>query len=435
MMDWDRLLSARRLGHRGAEPVTPARSPFQKDWDRIVFSSALRRLQDKTQVHTLSASDYVRTRLTHSLEVSSVGRSLGAAAGQTIVQRHRLRSGITADQIGHIVAAACLTHDIGNPPFGHFGEDTIRAWFEGPGAALIAPLSPLQRADLTLFEGNAQGFRIVARLQNWLDQGGLRLTCATLGSFAKYPFDALAGRERRKFGFFDAEAALFREVAEETGLRPLGGPDGGQAWCRHPLAWLVEAADDICYRVVDLEDGYKLGRITFAEAEPLLRQLIGRDPPRYREIDGQSRRIAYLRAKAIGQLIDEAAMQFVEHEDAILAGRLDGDLVTRLPARPVLTEIDTLTRTRIFETRERYETEVEGAAIIDGLLAALTGVLVRREQDEVLDGRDMAVLTLMPDPPPPHAPRYHWLLAVTDYVSGMTDSYALSQFRRLRELG
>lgn len=435
MMDWDRLLSAQRLGHRGAEPVTPARSPFQKDWDRIVFSSAFRRLQDKTQVHSLSPSDYIRTRLTHSLEVSSVGRSLGAAAGQTIVQRHALRSGITADQIGHIVAAACLAHDIGNPPFGHFGEDTIRDWFEGPGAALTAPLTDRQRADLAGFEGNAQGFRIVARLQNWLDQGGLRLTCATLASFAKYPFDAVTGRAHRKFGFYDAEADLFREVAEETGLLPRPAPRGALAWCRHPLAWLVEAADDICYRVVDLEDGFKLGRIGFAEAEGLMRRLIGRDPPRYREIDGPSRRIAYLRAKAIGQLIDEAAQLFLDHESEILAGTLDGDLVTRLPARPVLDEIAVLTRTQIFETRERYETEVEGHRIITGLLSALTGVLAAREEGRALTPHEEAVLALIPELPPAAAGRYQWLLAVTDHVSGMTDSYAQSQFRRLRDLG
>lgn len=424
MMDWNHLLSARRLGHVGAEDVTPARSPFQKDWDRIVFSSAFRRLQDKTQVHSLSASDYVRTRLTHSLEVSSVGRSLGAAVGQTIAQRHRLRTGLSAAEFGHILAAACLAHDIGNPPFGHFGEETIRAWFAGPGRALLEPLTPNQRADLLGFEGNAQGFRIVARLQNWRDAGGLRLTAATLASFAKYPFNSLAGAARRKFGFFAAEAGLFAEVAEEVGLIPRR--EGG--WQRHPLAWLVEAADDICYRVVDLEDGYKLGRITFAQAEPLLRELVHRDPPRYREIGDEPRRIAYLRAKAIGQLIDDAATCFLDREPAIMTGTFTGEILAETRAWPVLERMSDLTRAHVFQTDERVARELEGEQIITTLLATTTSAFLARERGGPLPAG-------FPEDVPANAARYDWLLAVTDYISGMTDSYAQEQYRRLSTAG
>jgi dGTPase len=444
MMDWRRLLSAQRLGHKGAEAVTAARSPFQKDWDRVVFSSAFRRLQDKTQVHSLPESDYVRTRLTHSLEVSSVGRSLGAAVGQTIVQRHLGEGALSAAEFGHIVAAACLAHDIGNPPFGHFGEHTIRHWFADPagGAPLIEPLSAAERGDLLGFDGNAQGFRVIARLQNWRDAGGLRLTCATLATFTKYPY----GSPRQgkagggagaggKFGFFQAEAGLFREVAEEVGLLALPGA-GGPAWCRHPLACLLEAADDICYRVVDLEDGYKIGRIGFEEAEELLGRLVGTFPPRYREIEEPPRRVAYLRAKAIGQLIDDVAEVFLDREADIVAGRMRGELLAETAAAPALAEIDALTRARIFETRERFLTEVAGGEILTELLAAFSEAFLEREQSAggPLSPRSAALIRLFPDPPPPDAPRAAWLLQVTDFVSGMTDTYALTQFRRLKGL-
>ena len=436
MMDWRQLLSAQRLGHKGAEPVTPSRNPFQKDWDRVVFSSAFRRLQDKTQVHSLSDNDYVRTRLTHSLEVSSVGRSLGAMIGETIVARQAM-SGISAAEFGHIVAAACLAHDIGNPPFGHFGEATIRHWFADAagGAAFLAPLSAAQRQDFLRFEGNAQGFRILSRLQNWRNAGGLRLTCATLGTFAKYPHDSQFG-EGRKFGFFQAEAALFAEVAGEIGLLPRTA-GAGHGWCRHPLVFLVEAADDICYRVIDLEDGYKIGRLSFAEAEELLKQLVGRVPPRYSEIEEKGWRIAYLRAKAIGRLAEDAATVFRDCEAAILAGRRETDLLADLPAHRTLDEIAELTRNRIFMTRERYQTEVAGGEILTSLLAAFAGALQERETAGGLAGvspRARALLNLLPDAETIPLTRYEWLLAVTDFVSGMTDSYALTQFRRLKGL-
>jgi dGTPase len=431
MMQWRRLLSARRLGHKAAEPVTSARSPFQKDWDRVVFCSAFRRLQDKTQVHSLPESDYVRTRLTHSLEVSSVGRSLGTMVGETIAQRHFAPGAIAAAEFGNIVAAACLAHDIGNPPFGHFGEAVIRQWFaeSAQGGALLAGLGPAERADLCNFDGNAQGFRVVTRLQNWRDAGGLRLTCATLAAFTKYPHGALAASgDGAKFGFFERERELFEEVAEQTGL---ARDPANAGWRRHPLAYLLEAADDICYRVVDLEDGYKLGRIEFAEAETLLGELVGDWPPRYGEIADDAWRIAYLRAKAIGRLIEQAATVFLDREGDILAGAMDGALLAECPARATLQRIETLTRERIFETRERFQTEVAGAKILTTLLGALTGAFVEREAAGARPPAPgaAALMRLLPGPPPDIEPRYQWLLRVVDYVSGMTDSYALAQYR------
>lgn len=435
-MQWPRLLSAQRLGHRGAEPVTPSRNPFQKDWDRVVFCSAFRRLQDKTQVHSLPESDYVRNRLTHSLEVSSVGRSLGAQVGETVLQRHGDGLGnITAAEFGHIVAAACIGHDIGNPPFGHFGEATIQHWFRsGPGAELIAPLSEQQRRDFLHFEGNAQGFRVMTRLQNWRDAGGLRLTCATLATFMKYPFGSLAADPAKgKFGHFAAETALFDEMVETVGLSRLGE----DRYARHPLTYLVEAADDICYSVIDIEDGFKLGRITFAEAEERLHSLLRRLPPRYKEIDDETWKIAYLRAKVIGDLIDQAVDVFCDSEAAILQGSFTGDLLGQSAIAPHLAEIAAFTRSRIFQTRERFQTEVMGGEILTSLLAAFCDAhlaLEKMRDMNVISPRQHALLRLMPRLPPPTTERYDWLLSVTDFVSGMTDSYALKQFQRLRGL-
>ena len=435
-MQWSRLLSAQRLGHDTAEPVTPSRNPFQKDWDRVVFCSAFRRLQDKTQVHSLPESDYVRNRLTHSLEVSSVGRSLGAQVGQTVLARHGDLGGIGAAEFGHIVAAACLGHDIGNPPFGHFGEATIQHWFRsGPGTVLIDGLPDAQKHDFWHFEGNAQGFRVMTRLQNWRDAGGLRLTCATLATFMKYPFGSSAADPAKgKFGHFVAEAALFREVARNAGLLGLGE----DRFARHPLTYLVEAADDICYSVVDIEDGFKLGRITFHEAEERLKKLLQRLPPRYREIGDETWKIAYLRAKVIGDLIDLAATVFLDHETDILNGRFTGDLLSRTAMAPQLDEIAGFTRSRIFETRERFQTEVMGGEVLTSLLDAFCGAHHALELAGgavgALAPRHRALLRLMPQPPKPGAGRYEWLLGVTDFISGMTDSYALRQFQRLRGL-
>lgn len=436
-MQWSQLLSAQRLGHRGAEPVTPARNPFQKDWDRVVFCSAFRRLQDKTQVHSLPESDYVRNRLTHSLEVSSVGRSLGAQVGQVIMERHGADlTGLSAAEFGHIVAAACIGHDIGNPPFGHFGESTVQHWFRsGPGAALLEPLSDQQRRDFLHFEGNAQGFRVMTRLQNWRDAGGLRLTCATLATFMKYPFGSLAADPAKgKFGHFAAETALFEEMVATVGLVRLGQ----DRYARHPLTYLVEAADDICYSVVDIEDGFKLGRIRFAEAEERLLSLLRRRPPRYKEISDEPWKIAYLRAKVIGDLIDLAVEVFLAREDQIMAGRMPGDLMAETPVAGQLEDIAAFTRQRIFETRERFQTEVMGGEILTSLLEAFCSAHLAFEQSDgrlnAMAPRQKALLRLMPQPPKVEASRYEWLLSVTDFISGMTDSYALKQFQRLRGL-
>jgi dGTPase len=275
-MDWKKLLSRKRLGKSQVEN-DPNRNPFQRDFDRIIFSSAFRRLQDKTQVHPLSESDYIRTRLTHSLETSCVGRSLGEIVGTEVIIKNKLK-GVHPSEFGSIVASACLAHDIGNPPLGHSGEDAIRTWFKysAVGKKLMKQLSKLEQQDFLDFEGNAQGFRVLSRLQSPDNTGGMQLTCATLAAYTKYPHESLVKgkpsdlkrKSAKKFGFFQHDKELFTEVAEQVGLISI--PKNTAWWCRHPLAFLVEAADDITYSVIDFEDGYGLKYISYDEVKDVL---------------------------------------------------------------------------------------------------------------------------------------------------------------------
>ena len=275
-MDWKVLLREHRLCRPGAESQ-PGRSPFQQDLDRVVFSAAFRRLAHKTQVHPLSANDHVHTRLTHSIEVASVGRSLGTIVGMPIADKLGDPQ-ITSATFGYIVQAACLAHDIGNPPFGHSGEDTIGSWFnsEGQSSKIFgSDMKDVEKNDLKYFEGNAQGFRILTQLENYRWSGGLQLTFAVLGTFAKYPRSSLIHPipndsyiGGRKIGFFESERIYFEQIASELGLMERSSQL--RYWCRHPLAFLVEAADDICYALIDIEDGFTLGYLTFTEAKELL---------------------------------------------------------------------------------------------------------------------------------------------------------------------
>ncbi len=441
MMDWNKLLSTRRHGQDHNDPVIASRSPFHKDQDRIVFSSAFRRLQDKTQVHTLAESDYVRTRLTHSMEVASVGRSLGANAGQVIIDRHLKGSEHNPADFGHIVSAACLAHDIGNPPFGHFGEEIIRHWFKNghDAAERAAGLTEAEACDLEMFEGNAQGFRILTRLQNWRNSGGLRLTYATLGTFMKYPrtsiVTALSPGDSggKKFGVMQSERESFREIADELGLLPHGDDD---YWCRHPLAYLVEAADDICYSVVDIEDGYKLGRLAYGETEDLMIRILGSPPKRYAEVDDPSERISYLRAKCIGRLIGEVSDIFKDCEGDILAGNFKGDLLHHSRRAKLFDEIYALCQREIYRHPERIQAELSGSEILTTLLDAFYDANLDWEKfnrdGTAMNPRSDVLMTLFPDGNESPRGRYDWLLGITDFVSGMTDSFAVRQFREIR---
>lgn len=442
-MEWSSLLSAQRLGLDRPPTADPQRSPFVVDSDRIVFSSAFRRLQDKTQVFPLADNDYVRTRLTHSLEVASVARSLGARVGAVIVDRHGLAPHFHGSDLGAIVSAAALAHDLGNPPFGHSGEDAIRHWFKTSDvvAPTRAELSAEQRADFECFEGNAQGFRIVTRLQ-MPDNPGLRLTCATLGAFTKYPRashlpDAVktSGVSAKKFGFFTAERGHFATVAEHTGLPRRN--ETADWWARHPLAFLVEAADDICYRLVDYEDGFRLGILPFHEVRDAFLAVTGdpKDADRAEKIRDQKDQIAFLRAQAIGAAIMQTADAFLAHEAAILAGTFDQELLSLdLPARDALQAIKTHSRATIYATTRGVEIEAAGYEVLGGLLDFFFGAV----DDLARNGRRAArrsekLASLVPGQfLAPEASAYERLLRMTDFVSGMTDSYAVSLYKKLR---
>jgi dGTPase len=443
MMDWKKLLSTKRYGQEVDEPVLASRSPFHKDQDRIVFSSAFRRLQDKTQVHSLTENDYVRTRLTHSMEVASVGRSLGANVGQVIIDRHLNNSEYSPADFGHIVSAACLAHDIGNPPFGHFGEDTIRHWFTyGPKSVAIKNrLSPSEFSDYAQFEGNAQGLRILTKLQNWRNSGGLRLTYATLATFTKYPrtSDATAlikhDAAARKFGIFQSETEIFSDIASETGLIQRGDQP---YWCRHPLTYLVEAADDICYKVIDIEDGFKLGRISYSETEELLMELLDGAPHRFHELEDESEKISYLRAKSIGKLIGETSDIFADFEDQISQGTFEGDLLSHTVQASTLQNIQSLCEAKIFHHQERLQAELSGAEILTCLLDNFVSAHLQRENNiddpGRIEPRNRVLLQLFPIARDNASSDYELLLQVTDFIAGMTDSYAVSQFQRLKGL-
>ncbi|MCP5159473.1 MAG: deoxyguanosinetriphosphate triphosphohydrolase [Gammaproteobacteria bacterium] len=441
--DWNHLLSRARPGLSQPQPDNEARTDFQRDFDRIVFSSAFRRLQDKTQVFPLSQSDYIRTRLTHSLEVSSVGRSLGAMVGDQVIARHGLQN-VYPQDFGAVVAAACLAHDIGNPPFGHVGEDAIRLWFttSRTGQAVLRSLTEAQRQDFLRFEGNAQGFRIITRLQSPDNHGGMQLTCATLGAFTKYPraawlpADPPPGIAFRKFGFYQDDADLFAEIADQLGLKPLVPG----AWQRHPLAYLVEAADDICYRIIDVEDAFRLQLLRFEEVRDLLLPLTGeadRAQHKMQFITRPKEKIEYLRAKAIGAIIDQAHRCFMDHEDAILTGAFTAELLDVIPAAEAMRALKDCGENQVYVSKPVVEVEAAGFEVLAGLLEAfITSVNDLSAHGSHASPKSRMLIYLIPEQfagigRHPADDLYRRVLAITDFVSGMTDSYAVALFKKL----
>ncbi len=437
---WNQLLSRKRLGQPDAVAEDQTRTDFQRDFDRIIFSSAFRRLQDKTQVFPLARNDYVRPRLTHTLEVASVGRTLGTRAGVHVIQRHAIQQAQAAD-FGAIVAAACLAHDIGNPPFGHSGEDAIRDWFHRSptSQAALAPLAMAEREDLLNFEGNAQGFRVLTRLQNAANPGGLQLTCATLGAFSKYPCGLAqprpSGTAWRKFGFLQADRSQFAELAEHLGLRAVAV----DVWQRPPLVYLVEAADDICYCIVDIEDAYRLRQLDYREAVEVLTPLVEDTDRQTRlgSITTPKERIEYLRAKAIGRLIDQTVEAFLTHEAAIVNGDFDRELLTCIPHAQALALLRQRAAEQVYIAPPVIEVGAAGfhvlAALLETFVAAVDAVAAH---GFAASPRQQMLLRLVPEQfvgtgHQPIANPYQRLLGITDFVSGMTDSYAIELYRKL----
>jgi len=449
-MAWKKLLSSRRLGKRGAEVVTLGRSPFQQDFDRIIFASAFRRLQDKAQVFPLPSSDYVRTRLTHSLEAASIGRSLGGIAGVYVCEHFDV-GGIQPSDIGAIVAAASLAHDIGNPPLGHCGEDAIQYWFTHSEVALEIAwrMSESERRDIERYEGNAQGFRVLARLEGPENDGGLQLTCATLGAFAKYPVSAASpvrpcGVAGRKFNFFELDRKLFAEVADTTGLLPVEEALGA-AWCRHPLAFLVEAADDVTYRIVDFEDAQRLRVIDYAEVEALFLDIIGEArfaDEHLARAQTPGRKVEIMRAKALGKLVAQVVKCFEKQHDAILAGELDAPLIDLIPAASVLQTIYRRSLEDIYTNVRAAEVGAAGFELASGLLDAFV-VAVNELASEVSGGtaataRSRKFVQLLPpsarpvEDPDWQSSYYRRLMLVLDWLASLTDSHAVSVFKKIR---
>lgn len=442
-MEWIQLLSARRPGEQN--PVlNPGRSAFEQDYDRIIFSSPFRMLQDKTQVFPLPKHDFVHTRLTHSLEVSSVGRSLGKNAGETIIRRHPelLEKRIVSNDIGAIVSAACLAHDLGNPPFGHSGEEAISDFFRTTpeGRRVSEITNEKETYDLTHFEGNAQGFRILNKNQ----YQGLRLTFATLAAFSKYPKESLIStpekdrKSHKKFGFFQTEKEIFIELAQETGL--VSALTDDLVWRRHPLAFLVEAADDICYHLIDLEDGCNTGLVSFGETKELLGQILGNKfkPEKLNRIGSVREKTGALRAMAIGELIDQSVTAFLDHEQEMLTGSFDTALTELIPTSGTLRDIIKLSVDKIYRSASVTETEVAGFEALEGLLEAYVPAVVRVGVNREKKPRDITTLRLMPEEfrnaivNDEFTGAYPAVRLCLDFISGLTDSHALALFRRIR---
>lgn len=443
-MSWLSLMSGRRLGRLAEEvELGGPRSPFQRDYDRVLFSSAFRRLQDKTQVFPLAKNDYVRTRLTHSLEVSSVGRSLGVMVGDELLKKYPdiRAAGLQASDFGTVVAAACLAHDIGNPPFGHAGESAIQDWFSSPECdrkyVSGRGMNKVCRADLQSFEGNAQGFRILTRLQFPSQDGGMQLSAAVLGAFAKYPrrsvvdLPGTGGISGKKFGFFHADEESFRQVAE---VLELPGKANG-AWYRHPLAFLMEAADDICYRVMDVEDGFRTGCLHFDEVRCLFEGVL--DEPSLRRLDdipSNKHKVEYLRAKAIDIAIREVVAVFLEREEAMLTGAFDDDLMSHVVHAAEFRAFKDLAREKVYSARAVVEVEACGYKVLGGLLDAFLAAV-----DDYASGggkkaspKSKTMLRLLPEGSVrEELDFYERALVATDAVSGMTDSFALTMYQRI----
>ena len=439
-MNWEKLLSLKRFGDTQKRPriaQDETRLGFDVDFDRIIFSSAFRSLQDKTQVIPLSETDFVHTRLTHSLEVSVVGRTLGRRVGKVLLERHPnlVELGYTFNDFGAIVAAASVTHDIGNPPFGHSGEKAIGEYFKsGKGVKYKEQLSAKEYQDLTDFEGNANGFKILTESREGVS-GGLRLSYATLGAFLKYPKESLPKKPSnhivdKKYGFFQSEKTEFLDVANELGLKPKSLENN--SFYRHPLAYLVEAADDICYTIIDFEDGINLGLIDESYTLEYMSKLIRNvNKEKYYALKNKKDRTAYLRALAIGSLIDEAVNVFLKNEEAFLNGTFDKGLLDRCQYEAQINDILKISIDKIYNSKDVVEKEVAGYRIIADLLDVFVTAL-NNKFDGTSSNYDQLVLNLLPEEY--HEERtdlYSRIMIICSYVAGMSDSYANRMHKKL----
>jgi dGTPase len=439
MMNWQQLLSAKRFGQEDYINSTKhERTEYQRDYDRLIFSSPFRRLQNKTQVFPLPGSIFVHNRLTHSLEVSSVGRSLGENAGRVLRERYP-DSSAHFEEVGAIVSAACLAHDLGNPPFGHSGEKAIFTFFsEGKGQTMQKTVEKEggRWSDFTTFDGNANAIRLLMHQFRGRRKGGFAMTYSTLASIVKYPYSSELSSGKNKFGFFASEEKDYQAIAKNLGIMQL--QENPLQLARYPLVYLVEAADDICYQIMDIEDAHKLHIITTEQAIELLLNFFEGEKRERRIrnlqiVSDVNEQIAYLRSSIIGLLIDECCTVFLENEARILSGEFSGALIKHISpvAKMAYKTCSNFSAQHIYRAKDVLDIELAGYRIIGFLLETFTDAIQN-------PGHAYSTLLLerIPEQYEVDAPQmYDKIQAVIDYVSGMTDVYALDLYRKITGAG
>ena len=438
MMDWKQLITNKRLGQEERHSERhDDRTEFKRDYDRLIFSAPFRRLQNKTQVFPLPGSVFVHNRLTHSLEVASVGMSLGNDVSRMLLARRPELQQTMIGEIGQIVATACLAHDMGNPPFGHSGEKAIQTFFtEGPGCVLQQQVSPMFWDDITHFEGNANAFRLLTHRYKGRREGGFVMTYSTLAGIVKYPFSSSMTGKKGKFGFFDSERHFFRRIADEMGMICLSNGENGVKYSRHPLVYLVEAADDICYEVMDVEDAYKLKILSFEGTaqhllaffdEPVRQSIIQRIEDE--GLTDENEKVVYMRACVIGCLERACAEAFVDNEEEILSGRFMGSLIDAIPApqHAAYQRCTMLSKQRIYRSKPVLDVELSGYKIMETLMEQMTAAVMHPERyySQQLIGRVSSQYDI------DASDLETRLMAVIDYISGMTDVYALDVYQKM----
>ncbi len=437
-MEWKQLISNKRFGqeHKHAERHDD-RSEFKRDYDRLIFSSAFRRLQNKTQVFPLPGSIFVHNRLTHSLEVASVGMSIGNDISRHVIQKRPELKDTLVEEIGTIVSAACLAHDLGNPPFGHSGEKAIQTFFsEGPGQKIKSMVSSEFWDDITHFEGNANAFRILTHRFKGRRQGGFVMTYSMLASIVKYPFASCLAGDHGKFGFFASDADSYRKIADELGIFCKSAPGEPLKYARHPLVYMVEAADDICYEIMDIEDSHKLKILSFAETEHLLLSFFDEDIQqkiRQRIIDeeltDENEKVVYMRASVIGKLENECVAAFLAHEEEILAGTFEGSLIDHISERQkkAYKECEKISYSKIYQSKPVLDIELSGYKIMATLMEVFIEAAVNpsRLHSKQLLRRVSSQYDIE------NENLEERIMAVIDYISGMTDIYALDIYQKI----
>lgn len=438
-MNWKQLISNKRLGQESRHAIRhDDRSEFKRDYDRLIFSAPFRRMQNKTQVFPLPGSIFVHNRLTHSLEVASVGMSLGNDVAHCVMKTRPELSDTLFTQIGTIVSTACLAHDMGNPPFGHSGEKAIQTFFtEGKGAYLKDRLSPEMWNDITHFEGNANAFRLLAHRFKGRRDGGFVMTYTTLASIVKYPFaSALAEKGHGKFGFFCTEADIFRRIADDLGIIRKSADSCPDEYARHPLVYLVEAADDICYEIMDIEDAHKLKIVTYEETKRLFLDFFDEKGQNHimqrindEEITDDNEKVIYMRACVINALERACVDAFMRHEDEIMRGEFSGSLIDSIDDRLVKAyhNCTELSKKRIYKSKPVLDVELSGFKIMDSLMEVMTEAAVnpQRFYSRQLISRVSSQYDIS-------APDLETrIMAVIDYISGMTDVYALDIYQKI----